>query len=160
MKTEDKESDLWETPQWLFDKLNGEFHFDTDLCATDENKKCCGFVENLFTHKDLLREHISHSFAGWFPETGFMNPPYSRTGDFVRLAMDLVYNTPYYKTIVMLLPVDTSTKWFSLLWDRDSHRPHPGIEIRFLEGRLKFTHPRLKSTVARFPSMVVILRSK
>lgn len=30
----------WETPQWLFDKLNSEFHFNIDICASDENAKC------------------------------------------------------------------------------------------------------------------------
>ena len=30
----------WSTPQDFFDKLNEEFHFDLDPCATDENHKC------------------------------------------------------------------------------------------------------------------------
>jgi DNA-binding transcriptional ArsR family regulator len=30
-------SDLWETPQYLFDELNREFHFELDVCATKEN---------------------------------------------------------------------------------------------------------------------------
>lgn len=30
----------WATPQNFFDKLNEEFHFDLDPCATDENHKC------------------------------------------------------------------------------------------------------------------------
>lgn len=34
------ESDEWETPQDLFDKLDDEFHFDLDPCATAENAKC------------------------------------------------------------------------------------------------------------------------
>ena len=29
----------WETPQDFFDKLNDEFHFDLDVCATPENAK-------------------------------------------------------------------------------------------------------------------------
>ena len=33
-------SDEWATPQDLFDKLNEEFHFDYDPCATSENHKC------------------------------------------------------------------------------------------------------------------------
>lgn len=32
-------SDEWATPQWLYDKLNAEFHFDLDVCATHENAK-------------------------------------------------------------------------------------------------------------------------
>ena len=30
----------WETPQAFFDALNDEFHFELDVCATDENAKC------------------------------------------------------------------------------------------------------------------------
>ena len=33
-------TDLWETPQDFFDKLDAEFHFTTDVCATPENAKC------------------------------------------------------------------------------------------------------------------------
>ena len=32
--------DDWETPQWLFDKLDSEFHFTLDPCANDLNHKC------------------------------------------------------------------------------------------------------------------------
>ena len=28
------ESAEWETPQELFDKLDAEYHFDVDVCAT------------------------------------------------------------------------------------------------------------------------------
>ena len=34
------QTDEWATPQWLFDELDAEFHFDLDPCATDENHKC------------------------------------------------------------------------------------------------------------------------
>ena len=34
------QTDLWETPQNLFDDLNNEFHFDIDVCALPENAKC------------------------------------------------------------------------------------------------------------------------
>ena len=31
---------MWETPKELFEKLNKEFNFDVDVCATKENAKC------------------------------------------------------------------------------------------------------------------------
>lgn len=34
---------MWETPQDFFDKLNDEFHFDLDVCATPDNAKCSNF---------------------------------------------------------------------------------------------------------------------
>ena len=33
-------TDLWGTPQDLFDKLDAEFHFNLDVCALPENAKC------------------------------------------------------------------------------------------------------------------------
>ena len=33
-------SNEWATPQDFFDKLNAEFQFNLDPCATDENHKC------------------------------------------------------------------------------------------------------------------------
>ena len=33
-------TDLWETPQELFDKYNAIYHFQTDVCALPENAKC------------------------------------------------------------------------------------------------------------------------
>lgn len=33
-------SDEWSTPQNVYDKLNKEFNFNLDPCATPENAKC------------------------------------------------------------------------------------------------------------------------
>lgn len=38
-------SDEWETPQDLFDKLNETYHFDLDVCATEQNAKCDRFFD-------------------------------------------------------------------------------------------------------------------
>jgi hypothetical protein len=36
------QTDLWATPQWLYDKLDTEFNFTVDVCATPENAKASG----------------------------------------------------------------------------------------------------------------------
>ena len=36
-------TDMWSTPQDFFDKLDAEFHFNLDVCATPENAKCSRF---------------------------------------------------------------------------------------------------------------------
>lgn len=58
------ESAEWETPQELFDKLDAEYHFDVDVCATQENAKCARY----YTREDdgLIQE--------WHG-TCWMNPP-------------------------------------------------------------------------------------
>jgi len=62
------ESNEWETPQDLFEKLNEEFCFTLDPCATKENAKC----EKYYTKKEngLIQD--------WRDEVVFMNPPYGR----------------------------------------------------------------------------------
>lgn len=58
----------WSTPQDFFDKLNVEFNFTLDPCATESNHKCAKY----FTIKD---DGLSQS---WDNEIVFCNPPYGR----------------------------------------------------------------------------------
>ncbi len=41
-------TDMWSTPQTLFDELDKEFNFDIDVCASPENAKC----DTYFTEAD------------------------------------------------------------------------------------------------------------
>jgi phage N-6-adenine-methyltransferase len=61
-------TDLWSTPQDFFDKLNEEFNFTLDVCATPENAKCLRF----YTVED---DGLAQSWTG----TVWCNPPYGRT---------------------------------------------------------------------------------
>lgn len=129
------ETDLWETPQDFFDKLNNEFHFTLDVCALPENAKC----EKFYTPK---MDGLSQPWEG----VCWCNPPYGREiGAWVSKAS---YEAAVGKTIVMLLPARTDTRWF-----------HDWIygksEIRFIRGRLKFSGCK---NSAPFPSMVVVFR--
>jgi site-specific DNA-methyltransferase (adenine-specific) len=58
-------TDNWATPQVFFDKLNEEFNFTLDPCATKENAKC----KKYYTKEDdgLSKE--------WRNEIVFCNPP-------------------------------------------------------------------------------------
>ena len=38
------QTDLWATPQWLYDKLDLEFNFTVDVCATPETPNASGFI--------------------------------------------------------------------------------------------------------------------
>ncbi len=136
-------TDLWATPQDLFDQLNKEFHFTLDVCATDENAKC----KKYYT-KDLdgLKQDwvdLETNGAVW------CNPPYGRQiGEWVKRAY--WQSVEFGSTIVMLLPARTDTRWFhDYIYNKD------GVQIRFLKGRLKFGESK-KS--APFPSMVVIFK--
>lgn len=126
-------TDLWSTPQKLFDELDKEFHFTLDPCSTHENAKC----EKHYTIDDngLLQD--------WSNDIVFMNPPYGREiGKWVEKAYKS--NT----TVICLLPARTDTKWFhDYIYNK--------AEIRFIKGRLKFGN---SSNSAPFPSMIVIFK--
>lgn len=123
----------WGTPQTLFDKLNAEFHFTLDPCASDENHKCA----NYFTESEngLLQD--------WGRERVFCNPPYGRSiGNWVKKCAE------HSDLAVMLIPARTDTKWF-----HEYIYNNPRVQIRFLPGRVKFQGA---VNSAPFPSMVVI----
>lgn len=130
-------SDDWATPDAFFKKLDDEFAFDIDVCASDKNAKC----EKYFT---TLDNGLSQEWVG----TCWMNPPYGRViGEWVKKAYNSAKNGAI---IVGLLPARTDTKWF--------HEYIYGkAEIRFVRGRLKFGWCK---NSAPFPSMVVIWRKR
>ena len=135
------ESVEWETPQETFDKLDTEFHFTLDPCATSNNAKC----DKFFTIKD---DGLSKSWSG---ERVFMNPPYGR--DLPNWIAKAFFESIYAEIIVALLPARTDTKWFH---DFVYHK----TEIRLLRGRQKFVRPDGKTGTAPFPSMIVIWRNQ
>lgn len=130
------------TPQDFFDKLDGEFVFALDAAATKKSTKCIRY----FTPEDDGLKQPWDVPPGY---AVFCNPPYGRQiGEWVKKAYDESVRTE--GTIVLLIPARTDTKYF--------HRYIYGkAEIRFVEGRLKFTDEDGNSFgPAPFPSMVVI----
>ena len=129
-------SSEWATPPHLFRALDGEFHFTLDACAVAENAKCEAYFS---PERDSLRQN-------WGREIVWCNPPYGRgeIDAFVRKAYGASLAGA---TVVMLLPVSTSTAWF--------HDYCLKGEIRFLRGRLKFGGCIGTPT---FSSMIVIFR--
>ena len=129
-------TDLWGTPQDLFDKLDAEFHFDLDVCAMPENAKC----EQYYTPE---QDGLVQEWTG----TCWCNPPYGRQiGKWVKKASECG------TTVAMLIPARTDTKWFhDYIYGK--------AEVRFLRGRLHFVSAGGEvMDAAPFPSMVVVFR--
>lgn len=127
-------TDLWETPQDLFEKYDAIYHFETDVCAFPENAKCKRF----FTPE---MDGLKQEWSG----VCWCNPPYGRQiGKWVEKAVKS------FATVVMLLPARTDTKWFHN-WCL------PYGKIEFLRGRVKFVGC---DNSAPFPSMIVIFEVK
>ena len=129
-------TDLWSTPQDFFDKLNEEFNFTLDPCATDSNHKCGKY----FTiDDDGLKQN-------WEGNVVFCNPPYGRK---IYKWVEKCYNESKKQrtTVVMLIPSRTDTKYFH------EFIYHKAKDIRFIKGRLKFGSSK---NSAPFPSMIVV----
>lgn len=129
----------WETPPDLFKKLDDEFGFIFDAAASDENALCFEYSTN------SLDIEWKSDGPVW------MNPPYSRDllHKFVAKAHE---EQKKGVTVVGLLPVFTSTKWF-----HEHIYEQPGVEIRFIKGRVQFYQDEVKAKNSpTFSSMIVI----
>ena len=143
--------DNWETPTYFFKKLDSEFHFTLDACATPENTKC----EKFYTPEQngLLQD--------WTGETVFCNPPYSVRGggqdNWIKKCYEesLKENT----TVVLLIPARTDTARFhDYIFGKAS-------EIRWIRGRINFElngeplkDKKGNPMPAPFPSVIVVYR--
>lgn len=133
-------TDQWETPQDLYGKLEGEFHFTLDPCADESNHKCAKYYTKV---QDGLLQC-------WGNERVFCNPPYGR-GIGLWVKKCYLHGKTENGIAVMLLPARTDTKWFhEYIYNKK------GVEVRFLKGRLKFGGSK---NSAPFPSMIVIFSS-
>ncbi|MBS6993166.1 MAG: adenine methyltransferase [Alistipes sp.] len=129
-------TDMWATPQNLFDELNAEFHFTLDPCATAENAKCKKFYTRA---EDGLKQD-------WEGETVFCNPPYGRAiYDWIKKCY--TESLKPGTVVVALIPARTDTRYFH------EFVYHKVKDIRFIKGRLKFGNAKYN---APFPSMVVV----
>ena len=127
-------TDLHATPQEFFNKLNDEFNFTVDVCATPENAKC----EIFYTKED---DGLSQNWSG----NVWMNPPYGREiGLWMAKASEAAKAGA---TVVCLVPARTDTAWW--------HEHVIKHEVRFIKGRLKFGGAK---NSAPFPSAVVVMR--
>lgn len=132
-------TDLWATPQDFYDKLNSEFHFTLDPCATPHNAKCVKFYTK---EQDGLRKD-------WGGNTVFCNPPYGRD-IYAWVRKCFMEAQKNHTIVVMLIPARTDTRYFH------EFIYHKAREIRFIKGRLKFGGQK---NSAPFPSMVVVFLS-
>jgi len=88
----------WETPDYLFDRLNEEFHFTRDVCALADNTKC----KQYWTEEDNCLVQTPWDGVNW------MNPPYKNMKKFIKKAYDERKNG----VTVCLIPARTNTNWW------------------------------------------------
>jgi phage N-6-adenine-methyltransferase len=133
----------YQTPKWLYDKLNEEFHFDLDPCTSPDNP---------LGTKYFMTKQIDGLAASWhFAKSVYINPPYNREiAKWLSKVSSSLKSKPD-QTVVMLLLSRTGTKWFhQYIYEQ------PNVRVRLLKGRLKFENTLYP---APFDSMVVIFSS-
>lgn len=123
-----KLSDEWQTPRSLFYKLDQEFNFQVDLCASSTNAKA-EYIGDIFKFYPMPTIY-----------SGFMNPPYSDPRPFIERAWEL----SKIMNVVCLLKVDPSTKWWGIFWDYETHQPKEGCRIRYPYNKDKKQGKRIK----------------
>ncbi len=138
-------TDEWATPQATFDALHAEFGFALDAAASADNHKCAVY----------MTQEIDALTQDWRPfGSVWLNPPYSKCSEFIAKAAEEARKGC---TVVCLVPSRTDTRWWhEHVWDAAQHRPRPGVEVRFIKGRLKFGGA---TAGAPFPSVVIIFRA-
>ena len=111
--------DDYNTPKWLMDVFDGWF----DPCPNNPN--------------------FDGLIMDW-KEKNYVNPPYSNPLPWVEKAIE---ENKKGKRVVMLLRVDTSTKWFAKLVEANAH-------FFFASGRLHYSD---LNKPPNFASMLVVL---
>lgn len=128
----------WSTPQGLFNKLNAEFNFTLDVCASDWNAKC----EKYFTEEqDALKQD-------WGNNVCWMNPPYGKVlKQWIEKAFQSSLNGA---DVVCLVPSATDLEWW--------HKFAMKGEIRFIRSRPRFVTKEGKWQQTFSPSTILIFR--
>jgi len=126
-----KITDSWATPRWLIEIFDDWY----DPCPLNPKPNFDGLKTE------------------WRDKT-YVNPPYSNPLPWVEKAIE---ESKKGKRIVMLLKVDTSTRWYAKLVESKAR-------IFWLHGRLKFEKydtklDKKKWSPAGFPSMLVVLNN-
>lgn len=134
-------TEMWATPQDLFNTIDSKYNFNLDVCAIHENAKC----KNYFTPEI---DGLSQSWEG----NCWMNPPYGKE-IYKWIEKAYVESIENKKCLVVaLLPARVDTKWFhNFIYNKKN------VKVEFLKGRVKFGDAK---NSAPFPSMIVVFNHK
>jgi len=142
------EESCWQTPDWLFQQLDDEFHFVLDAAAVAQDAKCAVYVGPDNPVHDQ-RDARFHEWPGHGP--AFQNPPYGRgVGEFVRACC----REGVRRVVVALILARTDTAWWH------NYVMDIAAEARLIRGRVRFIDPETgeERDACPAPSVVVVWR--
>lgn len=107
------------TPAEIWEKLDNEFHFTLDACASDQNH---------LTRKYYTAETNALD-QDWTGEIVYCHPMFD-----IYIPKFVEKCATENCTAVMLLPASTHTRYFhKWIWDKEVNRPRANVRVRFLE---------------------------
>lgn len=146
----------WQTPAEVFDAIAREFGpFDFDPAGAHTayvslaiGRYCTEAGTFLATPDGPVKTSDDDGlWADWRGRV-FVNPPYRKVEEWVRRGSESALSGAL---VVMLVIPSTDARWFHrYVWDKRLHRPREGVEVRFLEGRIRFVHPDPEKRVTDF----------
>ena len=142
------ETGEWQTPKWLFDKINNLWKIHLDPCTTEDNPLKTPY---------FFSKETNGLKSSWYGNV-FVNPPYNKEIEkWLQKAKYELDTNRYVDHIIFLLPARTDTKWFhQYIYDDFILRLRPEVVyLWFIKGRLKFGNSK---NSAPFPSMVVVFK--
>tara|TARA_R110002020_G_C15974671_1_gene747866 strand:- start:48 stop:587 length:540 start_codon:yes stop_codon:yes gene_type:complete len=148
MNTEQKSNtpteikDLWRTPKFVFDYYNERFNFTVDMAASDDNHLCNYYLtkkEDALNYATMDGVLDVVGFNTGKESAVFCNPPYSNLMPWVAAVVE--YSKAFVTPFVMVIPADTSVKWFKLAFDNCT-------ECHFISGRLSFINAETEKPVS------------
>jgi site-specific DNA-methyltransferase (adenine-specific) len=123
-----KGNDVFQTPKFLFDKLNSVFQFTVDVACSSTNKLCDrGFC---------FDQGINGLEESWAGQRVFCNPPFSEKGKWMEKAHKEV--SDQCPVVVMILPTNSmdSKPWHEYVYGK--------YYYEILSGRVSFLDPETK----------------
>lgn len=123
--------DLWQTPKFVFDHYNERFRFNCDVACSDKNK--------LVSEHWLTKQDDALHYSTDWGSSNWCNPPCSNIMPWVQKCFSMSEATG--KVFVMLIPADTSVKWFKEAFENCT-------ECHFISGRLAFINEETQKPVS------------
>lgn len=135
--------DVWETPQYFFELLDKEFHFDIDVAASDNNTKCSEYITEA---QDGLKQQWN-LYSDLQPTKVFCNPPYKDIDKWIEKGFR--EGLILFNIVVMLIPVRSDTQY----WHEYIMKAK---EVRLCKGRINFEINGKSQGSPNFASCVVV----
>lgn len=140
------DSDSYITPAWIWQPWHKHFNLVLDAAASDQNHLPC--VDKWYTKETNAfdQDWAADSTGG----SVWCNPPYGKAAGPIEAWMRKGLSAwRRGATVVMLLPADTSTRWYHTLVPQCTYS-------EFVLGRIRFVGA---SGPAKFGSLIVVMGS-